>query len=95
MAFKEEQTFLVSPNLIAARARSRQAATGVGCDGTGTVFWWQCTQLTDGRGAMHVDPTGPYGPNLLTPGERNQLKSWGEVEPFWPPPPSMPGISRK
>lgn len=44
----------------AASIRSQQQCTAVNCNGV-TRCWWTVVQLSDGTGALRVQPSGPYG----------------------------------
>jgi hypothetical protein len=94
---KEQQNYLLFSNLPSAQTRSKQMASGMHTDGVFTVFWYNCTQLTDGRGAISVDPDGsgtaytskpgPTALSQLTPSEIAALVPWATVQPLWPPQP--------
>jgi hypothetical protein len=82
-------SYLVFPNMSACLAHSKgkcDAHSKGKCDGAQTVYWYACQDFTDGSAGMIIQPSGPYGPSELTPGEQSQLKSYSEIEHLLPPP---------
>lgn len=77
-------TYLVFPTPQQALARSQQQCQALGCDGTLTKYWWNVVTLTDGTGAVEIQPSGAFGKTTtvgpcavcgLTPAEQAALKT--------------------
>lgn len=68
------QQYLPEPDLATCQARSAAQCQALGCDSTGTVYWWICQPLTDGAAAVRVETdrpdfgaVHPRGPGLTAP----------------------------
>jgi hypothetical protein len=82
---------LLFSNLAGAQNRSAQLAGNMKCDGVLTKYWHECIQLTNGQGALIVQPSGPFGPKpgptaltQLTPAEIAALQTYAQVQPLLP-----------
>jgi hypothetical protein len=82
----QADSFLLFSTPTAAQNRSGQMSNQMHCDGVLTKFWYEVLPLTDGRGAMAVRPTGPYGTkpgptalSQLTPSEISQLQPYSVI----------------
>lgn len=58
-------TYLVFSTPAAAILRSQQMCTAVSCVAPNTRCWWNMLQLSDGRGALQVQPNGPYSKSAI------------------------------
>ena len=97
--------FLLFKNIDDAKARSAEAATGLNRrhadhDTIGS-YLWETIELTDGQGAVVIQPTGsgPFDESHtlddgtthgLTDQEVKKLNSYSDIEHLLPPPPTRP-----
>lgn len=87
-------SYLVLPNLAAAKARSAQQCTILKCQ-PGTTYWWNVIALTDGTAAIEIQPNGPFSASTanvhatagLNTAERAALKPAATITPLMPPRP--------
>ena len=72
--------YLVLPDLKTALARSQQQCAAMGCDGVGTIYWWNVVPLKDGTAAVEIQPSGLFSAQVsagkgLTAAEALRLTS--------------------
>lgn len=54
-------TYLVLSTPAGAQTRSQRQCAALGCDGVLTIWWWNVVSLTDGTGAVEIQPSGAFG----------------------------------
>lgn len=90
--------YLVLATPALAQARAQQQCQVLQCDGVFTKFWWNVVTLTDGTGAVEIQPSGFYGATTivigpcavgcgLTIAEQSALKTAVQLGSLLPPPP--------